>query len=204
MLAGVGVLLTSLLWFLTLTAWAGPPVSLPAGDHSSPSYYERIAGATGVGPSLRDPWVVREIDLAAADLWGQGSGGGSDTVGVVGGGVGGAGDGAGAARLLGGGNVVGVATAEAGANRVQQREVAVAGGMAWDGVVNEVMMGPLVDGNRTLPSADLLLTIFSGNTGVSSECWSAFSCRCTDRDRHVVWWCGTVRHGYGMVSSWHH
>ncbi|CAM9154468.1 unnamed protein product, partial [Laminaria digitata] len=88
------VLLAGLFWFLVITTLAGPPGGHPGADGGGrgsgglslggtdkggdgaggdyQSYYTRIRGEVGVGPSLSDPWRVREIQIAVAE-WGLGS-----------------------------------------------------------------------------------------------------------------------------------
>ena len=149
-----------------------------------------------MGPSLSDPWRVREIQIAVAE-WGLGSdvpqlldeGGDGGGGGLVGGfGVGGVGVGGGGGDMggvispidrssgglpLGGGGASGVdgVGGDDGRGGGQGRgkgALTEEGGWEWDGRVNSVMTGELVPpGGKTRANADLLLTIFSGSTGVS-------------------------------------
>lgn len=158
LLAAVSVFVTGALWFVVITASAGPPEPREAprngGNSGGPSsYYQRISGAVGIGPSIDDPWVVREIEIAAA--------GWHIKTGRLGRGIGGndAGGGVGDGGMLSYKNVDGVLV---GSDGEVQRE----GVGGWDGEVNRIVTGPLVANNATLPNTDLLLTIFSGNSKV--------------------------------------
>lgn len=158
------VLLVALLWFLVITAVAGPAGGTGGGGTGgtvgsanggeidgagprTPSYYRKISGEVGVGPSLDDPWVVRDIEIAAAD-WGLGGNGASDDEdsGVA--------TGVALARGVEGTLVVG--TGIPGGRREE-----------WDGRVNSIVTGELQPvGARTRPKVDLLLVIFSGTSEV--------------------------------------
>lgn len=155
MVFAAAVVLAGLFWFLVITAVVGPAGggnrggkrggkngANDNGDGERP-YYRRIVGEVAVGPSLSDPWMVREIDIAAADWWSFHDGSSAD---------GGSGaDGSGATEDAIGGE-------EGGGRRRDE----------WDGRVNGVVTGELepVGGAKTRPKVDLLLTIFSGSTEV--------------------------------------
>ena len=125
-----------------------------SGEDTSrtPSYYTRIVSEIGVGPSLSDPWVVREIDLAVAE-WGLGLNS-RPAAGVA---MTSRSNGAGAGVLprpqSGGAKGKGVDTGWR-----QEWE--------WDERVNGVVIGDVVPANTTRRHTDLLLTIFSGTTEV--------------------------------------
>lgn len=167
------VLLAGAFWFAVIVAVAGPATGggAAAGDNNnndddnganggggdgdkdaaaaatvSRSYYRRIPGEFAVGPSLEDPWKVRDIEIAAAD-WGlEGS---SDDAAEIDSTEGGEDE----AESLG----LGRRSAKRGAE--------------WDGRVNSIVMGELepVGTAKTRPKVDLLLTIFSGTTEVRKE-----------------------------------
>ena len=157
LVAAVSIFTVALLWFLAITAVVGPAGGGRGrrrggggtgkrgsgggdGGDGHPSYYRRITVEAAVGPSLSDPWKVREIDIAAAD-WGDYDGHGSS------GGGGGMGEnGAGGEGGSGGwkewdGQVNSVLTGE---------------------------LEP-VGGAKTRPKVDLLLTIFSVSTEVRNN-----------------------------------
>lgn len=155
------VFLVGFSWFLLITAVVGPAGGsggsggggVTAGGEkdgagaaqSTPSYYRKIAGDNGVGPSLSDPWVVRDIEIAAAD-WGV-SGGAPSQDDEEGGSR--AAEGEAAALVVGGGAAAGV-------------------GKGWDGRVNTIVTGELKPAGeaKTRPKVDLLLVIFSGTSEV--------------------------------------
>ncbi|CAM9097896.1 unnamed protein product, partial [Ascophyllum nodosum] len=171
LLLATATLLAGVFWFLVIFAVAGPPVVGETGlgkegkDEDSnyggggasgedtsrtPSYYTRIVSEIGVGPSLSDPWVVREIDLAVAE-WGLGLNS-RPAAGVA---MTSRSNGAGAGVLprpqSGGAKGKGVDTGWR-----QEWE--------WDERVNGVVIGDVVPANTTRRHTDLLLTIFSGTT----------------------------------------
>lgn len=141
----------------------------------TPTYFHRLSAAAGVGPSLGDPWVVRDIYLAAADWQGpRVDPGDVMSLGARAGGGGVRGRGGGAGLLWG--NAVGAAAVEKGVlDGVQRQQPAAAAAVAdWDEAVNGVFAGPLAANNETLVHADLLLTIFSGTAKASTS--ERFSC----------------------------
>ncbi|CAM9480562.1 unnamed protein product [Pylaiella littoralis] len=180
LVTAASIVFVALLWFLAITAVVGPAGgngSLerggtaggkkggdPGGDRDGDrhrSYYRRIVGEVAVGPSLSDPWKVREIDIAAAD-WGLGGDGPSD-----GGGVGsGSGSGSGDSGDSGSGVSSSRDDAQGGGVRAGGSSERERGVEEWDGRVNGVITGALepVGGAKTRPKVDLLLTIFSGRT----------------------------------------
>lgn len=182
LVTAASIVFVALLWFLAITAVVGPAGgngSLerggtaggkkggdPGGDRDGDrhrSYYRRIVGEVAVGPSLSDPWKVREIDIAAAD-WGLGGDGPSD-----GGGVGsGSGSGSGGSGDSGSGVSSSRDDAQGGRVRAGGSSERERGVEEWDGRVNGVITGALepVGGAKTRPKVDLLLTIFSGRTEV--------------------------------------
>lgn len=181
----------ALLWFLVIKAVVGPAGG--GGNHSGrgggtkgggadrggvedggrrQSYYRRIVGEVAVGPSLSDPWKVREIDIAAAD-WGLGGGDGPLDSGGGGGGSGdnGAGGSSGSSGSSRGGRGGGGAQGggvEVGGRRKRERGEGEGEEEREDVRVNRVITGALepVGGARTRTKVDLVLTIFSGPTEV--------------------------------------
>ncbi|CAM9135253.1 unnamed protein product [Ectocarpus sp. 6 AP-2014] len=168
------VLLATAFWFSVIVAVAGPATGgRAAGDNNkgddnangsgrdgdkgaadvSRSYYRRIPGEFAVGPSLGDPWMVRDIEIATAD-WGLEGGGGDASSEDDGRG----GDAAGKDSTEGG---EGEAAGSLGLGRRSGKR-----GTEWDGRVSSVVMGELepVGTAKTRPKVDLLLTIFSGTT----------------------------------------
>lgn len=153
------VVLAGLFWFLVITAVVGPAGGggggkngAKDGDGGERPYYRRIVGEVAVGPSLSDPWMVREIDIAAAD-WGSFHDGSSAD---------GGGDGSSGSGGSGGAREGGAIGSEAGGGRKRDE---------WDGRVNGVVTGELEPiGAKTRPKVDLLLTIFSGSTEVINLC----------------------------------
>lgn len=157
----VGALLAGVFWFLLIAAVAGPPVGDGrgakargnngsgdrAGDHS---YYTRIVSEVGVGPSLSDPWVVREIELAAAE-WGPGLGYGEVGVGLT------------ASRGMAGSSGMRVPLEGGGASAGEHQSR-----WEWDERVNTMVIGDVVPEGTIRRHTDLLLTIFSGTTEVST------------------------------------
>lgn len=164
----VGVLLSGVFWFLLIAAIAGPPVgngrSAKTGENAGRrdkaihhSYYRRIVSEVGVGPSISDPWVVREIELAAAE-WGPGLDYGKVGVGLTGsrGTVGASGM---RVPLDGGGASVGEEQSQ----------------WEWDGRVNTMVIGDVMPKGAIRRHTDLLLTIFSGTTEVGTAFHSSGS-----------------------------
>lgn len=156
----VGVLLAGIFWFLLIAAVAGPPEEnsriAKTGENSGSrdkavhhSYYRRIVSEVGVGPSLSDPWVVKEIELAVAE-WRPGLNYGKTGVGLTGS-RGTAGASGMRVPLEGGGGSVGGEQS----------------GWEWDGRVNTMVIGDVVPKGTIRRHTDLLLTIFSGTTEVS-------------------------------------
>ena len=167
------VVLAGLFWFLVITAVVGPAGGGGGGgrggerggkngakgsDGGERPYYRRIVGEVGVGPSLSDPWIVREIDIAAADWGSFHDGSSADGGGESGDSSGGGGGGVGASE----GAAIGSEAGGGGGGRKKRDE--------WDGIVNGVVTGELepVGGAKTRPKVDLLLTIFSGSTEVGT------------------------------------
>lgn len=177
------VVFVALFWFLVITAVVGPAGGNskskkgvngdkkggdPGGDKDSDrhrSYYRRIDGKVAVGPSLSDPWKVREISIAAAD-WGLGGSGPSDDGG--GGGSGGDVSDSGSSGSRSRGDAQGRRVKAGGGNKREEEEEEE----EWDGRVNSVITGALepVGRAKTRPKVDLLLTIFSGTTEVRYDC----------------------------------
>ncbi|CAM9628784.1 unnamed protein product, partial [Hapterophycus canaliculatus] len=179
LVVAAAVLLVALASFLAITAVAGPAVggvgvggSGTAGGanggggggekdgtgHRTPSYYRKIAGQVGVGPSMSDPWVVRDIEIAAAD-WGLA---GVPALEKSGSGESG-GNGAAKRVVLVGDGVEGPLAVGAAASGAEREK--------WDGRVNTIVTGDLqpVGGAKTRPKVDLLLVIFSGTSEPNIE-----------------------------------
>ncbi|CAM9650364.1 unnamed protein product [Ectocarpus fasciculatus] len=177
-LAAAGaVLLAAAFWFAVIVAVAGPATGGggAAGDNNkegasakgsggdgdkdaagvSRSYYRRVPGESAVGPSLADPWMVRDIEIAAAD-WGlEGGGGGGDA----------------SSEDDVGGDAAEIDSMQGVAGSLGLERRSGKRGTEWDGRVNSIVMGELepVGTAKTRPKVDLLLTIFSGTTKADAE-----------------------------------
>lgn len=177
--------MASLSWFLIITAIVGPPGGkshlgsqgiiggggvytggIRAGsdgqgnvaDDAYRSYYTRIVSEVGVGPSLTDPWVVREIDIAAAEWdW--------DSADITADGDDVLADGVDGGHQMS--TILTVADREGDGGDARGGHGGRGRKVEWDGRVKTVVTGDLVPEGQSLVSADLLLTIFSGSTGVS-------------------------------------
>lgn len=152
------VLAVGVLWFLLITALVGAPGNSSANlaeSEGQPEYYKRVSGV-GVGPSLYDRWLVRDIKLAITDWDGGDLAGGEGKFGAQ---RGGAKDGAVAKRIRQGGRAKSEGdTTDRWSSQVPSRS---------DVRVNRIATGPLVAENTTRTKTDLLITIFSGTTRVS-------------------------------------